>query len=50
MKSVSHANSLVKHLVESMERTELGMKGRYRESLREEFTRLGVRRILEGGE
>ena len=31
-----------------MSRTEVGYKGRYRESLREEFTRLGVQRILEG--
>jgi len=49
MKTEAPSNDLVKHLVESMERTELGMKGRYRESLREEFTRLGVQRILEGG-
>jgi len=38
----------VAKLVDSMSRTEIGYKGRYRESLREEFTRLGVRRILEG--
>ena len=38
----------VKGLIESMSRTEVGYKGRYRESLREEFTRLGVQRILEG--
>jgi len=38
----------VRHLVESLSRTELGLKGRYRESLRQEFTRLGVERILEG--
>lgn len=50
MEKEAHSNPLVKHLVESMERTEIGMKGRFRESLREEFTRLGVQRILEGGE
>lgn len=38
----------VRHLVESLSRTELGLKGRFRESLRQEFTRLGVQRILEG--
>jgi UDP-N-acetylglucosamine acyltransferase len=37
----------VLELVNSMSRTEIGYKGRYRESLREEFTRLGVERILE---
>ncbi len=41
-------NAYVVHLVDSMRRTEVGNKGRYRESLREEFARLGVRRILEG--
>ena len=41
-------NPYVKGLIESMSRTEVGYKGRYRESLREEFTRLGVQRILEG--
>ena len=39
----------VQHLVESLSRTEVGLKGRFRESLRQEFTRLGVQRILEGG-
>jgi UDP-N-acetylglucosamine acyltransferase len=38
----------VTNLIESLRRTEIGYKGRYRESLREEFTRLGVRRVLEG--
>ena len=42
-------NPYVKRLVESMCRTDAGYKGRYRESLREEFTRLGVERIIEGG-
>ncbi len=42
-----HENELVRHLVEAMTNTELGLKGRYRESMREEFARLGVRRILE---
>lgn len=45
---VSDATSEVQHLVESMRKTELGLKGRYRESMREEFTAQGVRRILEG--
>lgn len=41
-------NGHVANLVESLRRTEAGYKGRYRESLREEFSRLGVRRIIEG--
>ena len=43
-----HENALVRHLVESMTKTELGLKGRFRESMRDEFARLGVQRILEG--
>ncbi|MEZ5973873.1 MAG: acyl-ACP--UDP-N-acetylglucosamine O-acyltransferase [Planctomycetota bacterium] len=39
----------VRYLLESMARTDMGLKGRYRESQRKEFTELGVRRILEGG-
>ncbi|MEM7515418.1 MAG: hypothetical protein AAF368_00650, partial [Planctomycetota bacterium] len=35
------------HLVESLENTERGMKGRYRESLREDYRRRGER-LLEG--
>jgi len=38
----------VHHLVASMGRTELGLKGRFRETLREQFTEIGVKRILEG--
>ncbi len=41
-------NPRVQKLLEHLSRTAEGLKGRYRESLREEFTRLGVRRILEG--
>ncbi|MFT5050257.1 MAG: UDP-N-acetylglucosamine acyltransferase [Chlamydiales bacterium] len=40
----------VSHLIDSMRRTEIGLKGRYRETLREEFTRMGVARILENSE
>ncbi len=36
---------LVTNLVRSLEQTELGAKGRYRESLREEFLRIGSERI-----
>jgi hypothetical protein len=39
---------LVLDLVESMQRTELGAKGRYRETLRSEFLRRGQERILSG--
>ncbi len=38
----------VQYLIESMERTDLGLKGRYRESRRQHYIDLGVRRILEG--
>jgi len=41
-------NPYVTNLVDSMLRTEAGYKGRYRESLRQEFAELGVRRVLEG--
>lgn len=39
---------LVLDLIESMQRTELGAKGRYRETLRSEFLRRGQERILNG--
>ena len=44
----NHKSGFVKHLIASLSNTELGFKGRYRESLRTEFQRLGVQRILEG--
>lgn len=36
---------LVRDLIEALRNTELGAKGRYRESLREEFVRLGNERV-----
>ena len=39
---------VVRHLLESLERTAAGKRGRYRESLREEFTREGAERIAQG--
>lgn len=48
MRADPPSNPYVRNLIESMSRTEVGYKGRYRESLREDFTRLGVQRILEG--
>lgn len=39
---------LVQQLVKQLEQTELGAKGRYRESLREQFLKLGQERILAG--
>lgn len=39
---------LVRELIESLQRTELGAKGRYRETLREEFMRAGRERVLGG--
>jgi UDP-N-acetylglucosamine acyltransferase len=47
MRSETSMGGHVLELMNSMSRTEIGYKGRYRESLREEFTRLGVERILE---
>lgn len=37
-----------RQLIDALMRTELGLKGRFRESLRAEFSQLGARRILEG--
>tara|TARA_R110002126_G_scaffold105905_4_gene240547 strand:- start:7682 stop:8524 length:843 start_codon:yes stop_codon:yes gene_type:complete len=39
-------NAHVQNLLDSLERTEQGLKGRYRESLRQEFVEQGQRRIL----
>ncbi len=39
---------LVKQLILQLEQTELGAKGRYRETLREQFLKLGHERILAG--
>ena len=39
---------LVQRLVRALEQTDLGQKGRYRESLRAEFLRLGQERLLAG--
>jgi UDP-N-acetylglucosamine acyltransferase len=41
-------SACVRSLLDHLALTAKGQKGRYRESLREEFTRLGVRRIIEG--
>ncbi|HED64386.1 MAG TPA: acyl-ACP--UDP-N-acetylglucosamine O-acyltransferase [Planctomycetes bacterium] len=38
----------VQELIDALRRTELGSKGRYRETLREEFRRLGLERVLAG--
>lgn len=40
------ANAMVMQLVEALENTEAGRKGRYREALREKFAKLGAERIL----
>ena len=39
---------LVRDLLENLEQTEQGQKGRYRESLRAEFRRAGEERVLGG--
>lgn len=49
LRQENHRSDFVKHLITSLTNTELGLKGRYRESLRPQFQRLGVQRILEGG-
>lgn len=41
---------LVRELIESLQRTELGAKGRYRETLREDFMRVGRERVLGGAQ
>jgi len=46
LKTEPHKSEFVKHLLSSMAKTELGLKGRFRESLRDEFRRLGADRIL----
>ena len=48
MKAESGWGPHVQYLLESMARTDMGLKGRYRESQRKQYTELGVRRILEG--
>lgn len=45
-----HTSPYLQELLASLGRTELGLKGRYRESRREEFNQLGIDRILEGVE
>ncbi len=45
LKAEMEGSPLVSNLVKSLEQTELGAKGRYRESLREEFLRIGSERI-----
>jgi len=50
VKSEFGADVLVSQLVQSLQRTELSPKGRYRETLKEEFGRLGRQRILLAGE
>ena len=41
---------LVLDLLDNLEQTEQGQKGRYRESMRAEFRRVGEERILRGGQ
>jgi UDP-N-acetylglucosamine acyltransferase len=47
---VAETNELVRDLIRFLERTGMGAKGRYRESQREEFARIGRERILGGVE
>jgi UDP-N-acetylglucosamine acyltransferase len=46
LRSRSLSSPLIAHLVASLENTEKGAKGRYRESLREEFRRAGMERVF----
>ncbi len=48
LETVAPENELVRDLVEFLKLTSLGAKGRYRESRREEFARIGRERILGG--
>ncbi|MDP6955917.1 MAG: hypothetical protein QF599_08060, partial [Planctomycetota bacterium] len=49
MRTDIQGSDKLKHLLRTLERIELGQKGRYRESLREDFARLGAEAILNGG-
>ncbi len=46
LKAESHVTPLVLELIASLERTELGLKGRFRETLRAQFARAGEELIL----
>jgi UDP-N-acetylglucosamine acyltransferase len=46
LKADGAGNPLLANLIQSLENTEIGAKGRYRESLREQFARAGAERIL----
>jgi UDP-N-acetylglucosamine acyltransferase len=46
LKARADGSRVLAHLVESLLNTEKGAKGRYRESLREQFQRAGVQRVL----
>ncbi|MBJ02611.1 MAG: acyl-[acyl-carrier-protein]--UDP-N-acetylglucosamine O-acyltransferase [Planctomycetes bacterium] len=49
MRAESGGSGELQHLLKTLERIELGQKGRYRESLRADFARQGAEEILEGG-
>jgi UDP-N-acetylglucosamine acyltransferase len=49
LKAEGAGSPLLANLIQSLENTELGAKGRYRESLREQFARAGAERILAAG-
>jgi UDP-N-acetylglucosamine acyltransferase len=46
LRARSTGSKSLEHLLASLSNTEKGAKGRYRESLREEFRRAGVERVL----
>lgn len=50
LKREMQGSDALAHLVQSLENTEAGNKGRYREVLRPEFLRLGQERILAGAQ
>lgn len=50
LKRETQGSDALAHLVQSLENTEAGNKGRYREVLRAEFLRLGQERILAGAQ
>lgn len=50
LRSQYAGSPLVMRLVHELEQTDVGAKGRYRESLRAEFMRIGQERLLSGAE
>lgn len=50
LRSSEETAPIVRRLLDSLERTEAGRKGRHREALREEFARIGAERLAAGAQ